>query len=348
MKRILWVILSLCVLGSTSYATKLHKIEAEISSHAYGTEAECTLLDDLRVTERTHLVGRTFSNSSFDETAWSSSTVNIATVRQINGEVTLWTSTSTNGSSILQSKRYARYITGYPLQYRSNVLISDGITGKAGNIKRWGVYDTNTGMGFISSGTVFGVFFRKAGIETFISSSVFYDNVNSRAASPIPNLSKYNTYEIYWTNTKYLFVMNGGVVFSTQATATTLVSSPEVKLTFENSNFSAITSSTMTISNAGILREGPIHSNNMYYNISGAGTYTLKRSAGRLIRIIIGTPAASGATVIYDSTTGAGDVLCNIDASKTSVPTSIEFDSSFSLGLTIVVTGSPNLTVIYE
>jgi hypothetical protein len=87
-----------------------------------------------------------------------------------------------------------------------------------------------------------------------------------------------------------------------------------------------------------------------YANLAGAGTTTVKSGAGRLVSLVVGTPAASGSIVVYDNTAGSGTKISSIvypGTLLTSGPISCVYDAPFSTGLTVVVVGSIDATVSY-
>ncbi|MES0168255.1 hypothetical protein NKJ87_20070 [Mesorhizobium sp. M0027] len=78
-------------------------------------------------------------------------------------------------------------------------------------------------------------------------------------------------------------------------------------------------------------------------HISTATTTTIKSGKGLLSKIVIGTGAAGTAT-IYDNTTGTGTVIGVIDCAA---QRTIMLDVTFATGLTIVTTGTADITVAY-
>ena len=107
-----------------------------------------------------------------------------------------------------------------------------------------------------------------------------------------------------------------------------------------------INDNTLEIAAASIARLGPLETDTMFNNISGAGTFVLKYSPGRLLRIVINTGLGTTAT-IYNNTSASGQTIATINLSGN--PTFLDFDCPFSVGLTVVTVGSgTNITVIYE
>ena len=83
-----------------------------------------------------------------------------------------------------------------------------------------------------------------------------------------------------------------------------------------------------------------------YLNISAATEGTqVKTGAGQLLTVAVNN-AASGALVsLYDGLSTAGTPISQIDGD---VQVSLDYGLQFQHGLFVVVTGSPNLTIIFN
>lgn len=79
-----------------------------------------------------------------------------------------------------------------------------------------------------------------------------------------------------------------------------------------------------------------------YAHLTGAGTTTVKSFAGILHNITVNT--AGTATTVYDNTAGSGTVIAILAATTIGTYT---YDVGFATGLTIVTTGTPDITVAY-
>lgn len=89
----------------------------------------------------------------------------------------------------------------------------------------------------------------------------------------------------------------------------------------------------------------------IYANITTATTTTVKSGAGFLHSIVLNTLAASGSLVIYDNTAGSGTKIATITNPLTLLaegPLTALYDVSFSTGLTIVTTGTQDITATYR
>jgi hypothetical protein len=82
-----------------------------------------------------------------------------------------------------------------------------------------------------------------------------------------------------------------------------------------------------------------------YKHVAGAGTVTVKTGNGALDRIVVNT-AAAGTLTIYDNTAGSGTVIAVVTLVAGS-PVILPYQLNFFTGLTLVVTGAQDLTVVY-
>lgn len=88
-----------------------------------------------------------------------------------------------------------------------------------------------------------------------------------------------------------------------------------------------------------------------FANITTATTTVVKSGAGILHKIIINTHVASATITIFDNTAGSGTKIGTITLPSTITsddPTSLAYDLGFSTGLTLVTSGTTDLTVVYR
>jgi hypothetical protein len=83
-----------------------------------------------------------------------------------------------------------------------------------------------------------------------------------------------------------------------------------------------------------------------YKHINSAATTTVKSSAGTLHTISINSKAASSSCTVYDNATGSGTVIAVLDT--VNFEGSLTYDVLFATGLTLVTTGTPDITVTYR
>ena len=85
-----------------------------------------------------------------------------------------------------------------------------------------------------------------------------------------------------------------------------------------------------------------------YVFINTAGTVVCKTEPGRLVRIVF-TAANTYTCVVYDGNPATGQIISSISLTGSDKQVGqFEYACSFLQSLTIVTTGTPTLTVIFE
>lgn len=83
-----------------------------------------------------------------------------------------------------------------------------------------------------------------------------------------------------------------------------------------------------------------------YNNISTNTTTAVKGSPGVLGSVVINTGGSVvGSVVVYDNTAGSGSIIATIDAQ---IAGTYEYNATATTGITVVTTGSPNVTILYR
>lgn len=88
-----------------------------------------------------------------------------------------------------------------------------------------------------------------------------------------------------------------------------------------------------------------------YKNMTSAATYAVKSGQGVIHMVCINTPVASGVVTVYDNTAASGTKIGTITEPGTLLnqgPLCGFFDVAFHTGLTIVVSGTQDITVTYN
>lgn len=279
--------------------------------------ARITPMSRMVVAEPKRLAGVAFSTgaSGLDPTFWISTNSMSGSTSTVGGQLTLRTGTVANSSSTVRSFRVARYISGTNNNGRFVVRFPD--TGAANNRRLFGVGDESNGFFFDLNGTEFGVISRKDGVDTKVT--VF----NGWYGQEYPSLTSARTYEISYTNSRAIFMINGRLLHSMSGASTTLSSTLHFPLYARNENSNGGTSDlSLEIRNMSIYRMGSSESNGIYRNKpSGALTTTLKQGLGTLKSVTIGT-AGNGTCSIQDglnvislinSNAFTGQIVYNID-----------------------------------
>ena len=88
----------------------------------------------------------------------------------------------------------------------------------------------------------------------------------------------------------------------------------------------------------------------MFTNIISNTTTTPKKGAGYFKRLMINTLIASATITIYDNTAASGTKIATITLPSVitgDAPTFLDFDVGFATGLTIVTSGSTDITAVW-
>jgi hypothetical protein len=217
-------------------------------------------------------------------------------------------------------------------------------TGQTNNTRRWGVgYGASMptitdGAFFKLSGTTFSISTIIGGSETNVTS------FNGSLGSAYTPGTTVKTYEIYWTNSKVVFVVGDTILHTVSASTATWANTMSPHVFMDSVNSAAATSTTMNIRTATIHRLGLLITETNYKNIVGAATTVCKYGAGKLH--ILTNNAGVGTTTIYDNTAASGTKIATITMGNN---LNYPFMCPFFTGLTIVTSGVGNdITVVYE
>jgi hypothetical protein len=314
----------------------------------YGNEVEATMLNQLKVAESNRLAGGVFNvvtnGDAPDTNFWTVANTAGGTTVVTNSEGILTLTTSSGSATQLQSKGLARYMGANSNYYRSVLRLS---VGAVNNVRRWGASTGNSptdGMMFELSDTTFSIVTRKAGTDTKVSSGSF--NGDGTKTSQSYSLdTNYHTFEIYYTNKKVMFVIDGTPIHTVTATTTPYIGTHHLRPTASNINTGVGSACTMGILVATISRLGVIASQSKVLNLT-TGNTLLKIGPGFLHQVDINSLDSKIITV-YDGTTAGGTLIGTVDTTKASIGpmlTSIPFE----VGLYITLSGATNITVVYE
>jgi hypothetical protein len=329
----------------------------------YGFVASNTPMGEMRAIQPTRLVGAQFDGvgnaGAVDPNFWVSTVANSGTVTQANAQVTLDTATTAaNGAARLTSLRRARYVSANAMRYRAGISLS---AAAANNTRRWGVgygsampatITVTDGAWFQLAGTTFGVAYQKSnGSPTVVTT------FNGTLGASYNPGTGYVTYEIYWTNGRVYWGVDGHVLHSVSASAATWSDTMNFHIFAETVNSSALqTSNTLSCRVASISRLGAMltQPTSAFRSTTTAGA-VLKYGPGNLHSLLVGSVADSGAVIsIYDGLTSAGTVLAQLTIAypvqNSYLPASYDLMGiPFSTGLCLVIANhNAAVTVIYE
>lgn len=311
----------------------------------YGNEVECTPMDQLKVSTSYRLAGGVFNDSVLDPNFYTPTTSASGTTTVSDGVLTCAVTAASGSTACVSTFRSGRYIGSNANYYRGNIRIS--VTNGTNNTVIWGaVNGTNAptnGCYFKQTGGVLHVCHKNtAGSEVAIASGAF----NGKSLTYL--LDTYcHTYEIYYTARRVIFVIDGELIHTFTATDTSLYGQMHLRAALMNVNTgvgSAVNACSMTMT---IARLGELNSTPRFSNISTATTSLLKTGPGSLHRIVVNDPSNITITV-YDNTSATGSVIAAIKPGSNTTPITLEYGCEFQSGLTIVTSGTTNLTVIYE
>jgi hypothetical protein len=85
-----------------------------------------------------------------------------------------------------------------------------------------------------------------------------------------------------------------------------------------------------------------------YVNITTATTTTVKSGSGFLYSIVLNKGTATDTVTLYDNTAGSGTKIGTIVFPTAQPCTAIWYSLEFTTGLTIVTSGSDDITVVYR
>ena len=327
---------------------------------SYGFDAEFTPNDEMRVVTPFRIVGSTFVGTTIDTNFWTPSAASGATVAptQADGEITVSTLTTANGTCNVQSVRTGRYIGGSSNRFRG--IITTVGAANANNVRRWGAFSTAGGAFFELNGTTLNVCTAKTNLTS--SATNIGDAGVYRVASgawnedtTAPTLTNVNTYEIYYNNSKVYFVI-GGVLKHTMATTTqTWTDNIQLPCRLESTNSNGSTTPyVVKARNMVIHRLGSAMSLPTWKYQSGTTAGVIcKIGQGNLNRVIIGSAVDKVVITLYDGITTGGNVIASwtltAGAGANDYPFSLDMGNlPFFTGLFLVTTKNANVTLVYE
>lgn len=82
-----------------------------------------------------------------------------------------------------------------------------------------------------------------------------------------------------------------------------------------------------------------------YSHLSSAGTTVVRSGSGILRRVSVNQSSLASSITLYDNTVGSGNKIAVIDTGSTKT---LEYNLNFIIGLTAVIAGSPDITIIWD
>ena len=324
----------------------IREVDATIVDE-YGFSGENTPMGELRSVEPVRMVGASFEGSAIDSNFWvTAATGSGAAIAQANGLLTLTSGTANAASVTSYSARRSRYIGGTALRYRAIMVLGD--TGTVNNTRRWGIGWSSSGMPTITdgayfklSGTTFSVNTMEGGVETSVTS------FNGALGTSFPLTTNFITYEIYWTTSKVYFVIGDVILHSVTSTIAPWANTKSHYVFMNSLNSGVITLVTMSFATSTIYSLGKNHTATIFKHLTSATAVVLKYGLGTLHRIVFNTFGNGASVTLYDALT-ATNPICITAPPNNTYPGSIEYQCDFYVGLTITITGTVDVTIVYE
>jgi len=321
----------------------------------YGNDIEGTMLNQLKVAQNYRLSGGVFNGVTLDSNFYTSVLASNGTVTVSNTEAILTTTADSGSSSGIYANSLARYMGANMNYYRAVLKVGD--IGIDNNTRRWGVCNILPivdGYFFQLSGTTFSIVKRKAGNNTVVNSGSFNGKGSSTGGTYTID-TNYHTFEIYYTNKRVMFVIDGTPIHTSMATTTSLCGTQHLRPFFDNTNTgvgSVVTSScmVMTISRYGT----PNSQAKTYFQQGTTAGVLLKNGPGSLHLANISAVVNNSVITLYDGASTSGVVLWSSGTMGAQTqPFGLSFDGAggtlFNTGLFLTITGAnSNVFVKYE
>jgi len=315
----------------------------------YGNEVEATMLNQLKIAESNRLSGGVFNvvtnGDAPDTNFWTVTNAAGGTTVVTNSEGIIALTTTSGSSSQIAAKGLARYMGANSNYYRSVLRMS---AGAANNVRQWGSAtgaNPTDGMYFRLDNTTFSIVTRKAGTDVTSVASGSFNGDGTKASQSYTLDTNYHTYEIYYTNKRCMFIIDSVPIHTVIATTTPFTGTYHLKPYASNINTGVGSACTMGILVQTISRLGVIASQPKILNLTSGNTI-LKIGPGFLHQVDINSLDSKVITV-YDGTTAGGTLIGTVDTTKASIGPMLT-NIPFEVGLYITLSGTTNITVVYE
>jgi len=329
-------------------ATVSNTVDVQIVD-GYGNEVEATMLNQLKVAESNRLAGGVFNvindGDNPDSNYYLVSTqIGGATATVTSSTLTVATTTTTGSAREVTTNSVARYMGANSNYYRGVLKLN---AGAVNNVRRIGASNGNnptTGLFFQLNGTSFQIVSRKGNTDIPINNGSFNgDGTKVNQSYSLDTL--YHTFEIYYTNKRKMFVIDGTPIHTIVNTTTKACDTLHLKPYLSNINTGVgsvctIDCDVMTISRLGVISSQP-----KAVNLT-SGSTLLKIGPGFLHQIDINSLDSKIITV-YDGTSNAGTTIGIVDTNKANIGP-ILTNIPFNNGLYITLSGATNITIVYE
>lgn len=277
----------------------------EIEDPRFGKKAVISPMNALKTVSSTRLVGAIYQGDTTDTNFWSFAGTGSGAATQTGGELTLATGATASSTIACQSTRIARYVSANTNFYRSQI-VAPMQGGEC--IRDWGAYNSTDGYFYQWDGTNIMTMSRKAGVDSTVTNGAF----NGDYGVAFPFNANCNTYEIYWTNKSAYYIVNDELLHTLSAPTATTSGAMSLPARHEVKNGTGNTANnTLKVRVASISRLGNATTQpTSFYSAATTTGTILKRGAGNLHGLVVGSVAASGGTItLYDGTSTGGTIM---------------------------------------
>jgi len=211
-------------------------------------------------------------------------------------------------------------------------------------VNEWVISD---GAFFQMAGSTFTCEMYKNGSPTHITT------FNGQLGTVYTPSTDIHTYEIYYTNTKVYFVIDGNLLHTYSATTSSWTATINLYIYAENINSGNTTDTILGLRNAGMHRMGSEVTQPMIYNFPSGQTagVVLKYGAGNIRGLTVNSATNNAVVTLYDGITNAFKIITSwVFTANSVLPAHYPLYSiTFSNGLTLEVkTQNASCTVFYE
>lgn len=307
-----------------------------------------TPLRELIQQQPIRLTGQSFTGTTLDTLAWTTSGIVGTGSVALSGDstATLSTGSTANSAIVLSTAKPARFMFGHANMLRADIKTSDA--GTVNNTRRIGIGDAANGLGFVINGTSFGIYSTNNSVTTDVLSGL-----NGELGGTVNWSATAKALEVVYFTAGFWFFIDGQLLHTIALSSLSVPLTQGLTLPIRVSNVNSGGSTTnvsLSLWNASVFRLGNDNQRPQSSNITTNTTTVLKRGSGTLRRIIINTNGATNNTAaIRDGVDASGALIGTINTTA-AVGGVFEYNLDFFTGLTIVTaTGTAaNITVVYD
>ena len=325
----------------------------------YGNDIEWTMMNQLKIAESHRLCGWIFNvvanGDAPDANFWTTTNSAWGTATVTNRECKLVTTTTSWSSTEVGTKGMARYMAACQNYYRSIILISTWVTGNTR--RRWAgntVTNPTDWYFFQYVGTTFSLVARKWWVDTLINSWSFNWKGDISWGTYTPD-TNYHTYEIYFTNKRVMFVIDGVPIHLLTATTAPLTNTLHFKDYLSNINTGSVATSTLSCLVMSINRFWTTTSQPKSFLQQGTTAWTVLKIWPWAVHSLNVSWANNNSVItLYDNTAASWTVLYTTGAMSSNLtPFTIQLDwdwwVQYEIWITLVISWAHSICLVkYE